>query len=188
MTLNKRKCKECGVVFQKIRPLQSVCSPKCGILQSKKQREKQSKKDWQKRKKATKEKLKTKKDYEKELQQVFNEFIRLRDQDQNCISCGRQVNGKCDAGHFYPVGSYKNLRFDENNVHKQCVHCNQHKHGNLNEYALNLPQRIGLCNFKKLNENRLKERHYSIPELIDLKKTYKEKIKKLKQNDRRIFD
>jgi hypothetical protein len=71
---------------------------------------------------------------------------------------------------FYPVGSYKNLRFNEHNVHKQCVHCNQHKHGNLIEYALNLPHRIGLCNFKKLNENRLTERHYSIPELIELKK------------------
>ena len=45
---------------------------------------KADKTEWQKRKKAIKEKLKTKQNYENELQVVFNTFVRLRDQNQNC--------------------------------------------------------------------------------------------------------
>jgi hypothetical protein len=90
------------------------------------------------------------------------------------------LTGKFDAGHYFPVGSYKNLRFSEENVFGQCVYCNQHKHGNLNEYTINLPLRIGEDKFNQLIKERLIERHYSIPELIELKVIYKEKIKKLK--------
>lgn len=177
--LNKRKCKNCNKVFQKTKPLQFVCSVRCSIEYSKKQKEKKENQEWKKRKAETKEKLKTKKDYEKELQVVFNKYIRLRDQNKPCISCGTPLKGKFDAGHFYPAGSYKNLRFNEDNVHAQCVHCNQHKHGALNEYALKLPERIGQERFDKLNKDRLIERHYSIPELIELKVIYKDKIKQL---------
>ena len=179
MGLNKRKCKQCGEVFQKKQPLQFVCSPICSIEYAKKQRKKADKIEWQKRKKAIKEKLKTKQNYENELQVVFNTFIRWRDQNQNCISCDKPTKGKCDAGHYFPVGSYKNLRFNESNVHKQCVHCNQHKHGNLNEYTINLPIRIGQERFDALLKERLVNRHYSIPELIELKVVYKSKIKNL---------
>ena len=63
-------------------------------------------------------------------------------------------------------------------MHKQCVHCNQHKHGNLNEYTINLPIRIGQERFDALLKERLVNRHYSIPELIELKVVYKSKIKK----------
>ena len=180
MKLNKRKCKECGEVFQKLRPLQYLCSPNCASQNAKKEREKKEAKEWKQRKKVAKEKQKTKQDYEKELQKVFNFFIRLRDKDKPCISCNRPLIGKFDAGHYFPVGSYKNLRFSEENVFGQCVHCNQHKHGNLNEYTINLPLRIGEDNFNQLIKDRLIERHYSIPELIQLKVIYKEKIKKLK--------
>ena len=85
MRLNKRKCKQCGEVFQKKQPLQFVCSPICSIEYAKKQRKKADKTEWQKRKKAIKEKLKTKQNYENELQVVFNTFIRLRDQNQNVM-------------------------------------------------------------------------------------------------------
>lgn len=45
MALNKRKCKECKEVFQKVTPLQFVCSPKCSIEYAKKQtKKKQDKK------------------------------------------------------------------------------------------------------------------------------------------------
>jgi len=176
--LNKRKCKNCGLVFQKKTPLQFVCSVSCSIEYAKKQREKKKKKDWNKRKAEIKQSLKTKQDYEKELEALFNKFIRLRDAGKPCISCGTSLSGKFDAGHYYPAGSYKNIRFDEMNVHGQCVHCNQHKHGNITEYTLRLPERIGKESFDQLVLDRLKERHYTIPELIELKVIYKDKIKK----------
>ena len=36
----KRKCKVCGCVFEKQRPLQFVCSPKCGIEYQREQKRK----------------------------------------------------------------------------------------------------------------------------------------------------
>ena len=175
------RCKHCRDKFEQYEFNNKFCKKEdCQVakgLYNLDKIKKQKQKEWKKRKAETKEKLKTKKDYEKELQVVFNKYIRLRDQNKTCISCGTPLKGKFDAGHFYPVGSYKNLRFNEDNVHAQCVHCNQHKHGALNEYSLRLPERIGQERFNKLNEDRLIELHYSIPELIELKVIYKDKIK-----------
>lgn len=180
MKLNKRKCKQCSEVFDKLRPLQYLCSPKCASDNAKAQREKKEIKEWKERKKVGKQSLKTKQDYEKELQAVFNTFIRTRDKGKTCISCPTILGAvKFDAGHYFPVGSYKNLRFSEVNTHGQCVHCNQHKHGNLNEYTIKLPNRIGQQVFDKLISDRLVLRKYTIPELIELKVIYKDKTKAL---------
>jgi 5-methylcytosine-specific restriction endonuclease McrA len=72
---------------------------------------------------------------------AFHEFIRERDKNRPCISCGRHVY--LQAGHFFPAGHYSALRFNEDNVHGQCVQCNFHKHGNLTHYEINLRRRIG---------------------------------------------
>lgn len=151
------------------------------ILQAPKTREKIEKRSWNDRKQIMENKLKTKQNYESELQDIVNTFIRLRDQSRPCISCPRPLIGKFDAGHYYPVGSYKNLRYDEDNIHGQCVHCNQHKHGNIPEYTILLPIRIGKDRYNDLVERRLIEMHYSIPELVEMKVNYKEKIRKLKK-------
>ena len=174
------KCKQCNKRFERVRPLQSVCCYTCAIEYSKQQREKKAKKEWNIEKKKIKESLKTKKDYEKELQVIFNSYIRERDKNKKCISCGEYLKGKYDAGHFYPAGTYKNLRFDEDNTHGQCVHCNQHKHGNLNEYRFGLEKRIGLDRLEALDKRRLEVRKYTIPELIELKVIYKDKLKQFK--------
>ena len=72
---------------------------------------------------------------------VFNAFIRERDKNNSCISC----NGKVEqAGHFYSGGHYPSLKFNENNVHGQCLRCNYYLSGNLNEYRKNLIKKIGL--------------------------------------------
>jgi len=178
------KCKniECKREFEKKRYNQLVCSPQCAYAYQKQQREKKAKREWNKKKKEIKESLKTKKDYEKELQVIFNSYIRDRDKHQPCISCGASAGTFTpNAGHYYPAGTYKNLRFDEDNTHGQCVHCNQHKHGNLNEYRFGLEKRIGKERLEALDKRRLEVRKYTIPELIELKVIYKDKLKKLKE-------
>ena len=55
---------------------------------------------------------------------VFSKYIRERDQDKPCISCGKIFDIK-QAGHFVPVGgSSVGLWFDEKNVHGECEGCN----------------------------------------------------------------
>lgn len=174
-----RTCKICKTKFQpQYSSVQMTCSIPCAIEYSKRQKDQK----WKKKKKEIKEKLKTKSDYFKEVQKVFNEFIRLRDKDKPCISSGKPLLGKYDAGHYFPAGSYKNIALDEDNCHGQTVHDNRDKHGNLAEYKIGLIKRIGLERFQALEARRLVERHYTIPELIELKEYYKQKLKKLKQN------
>ena len=55
---------------------------------------------------------------------VFSKYIRDRDQEKPCISCGKTFDVK-QAGHFVPVGgSSVGLWFDEQNVHGECEGCN----------------------------------------------------------------
>src|SRR5688572_21842229 len=79
-----------------------------------------------------------------DLQKVFNTFIRLRDTQTGlihgtkyfvCISCGESKElSEMHAGHYWPAGGHEAVRFDEDNVHGQCRHCNYFKHGNEKGY------------------------------------------------------
>lgn len=73
-------------------------------------------------------------------QYVFNKWIRQRDHDKGCISCGHKVT---EAGHYFNRGHYSALRFNEVNVNGQCTGCNCHKHGNLIAYRQGLVRRYG---------------------------------------------
>ena len=120
-----------------------------------------------------KEKLQTKSDLLRVAQQLFNAFIRNRDKNKGCISCGATLSGKFDAGHFYSVGSYPNLRFNENNVHGQCVHCNQHKGGNLHEYRIRIVERIGEQALFELSETRNEYHKFTKEEIQSIIDKYK---------------
>ena len=134
-------------------------------------------------KKAKREKIKKRKELEtvqdllKKAQAVFNQYIRLRDKDKKCISCDSKLKGKFDAGHYVSSGSCKALTFDENNVHGQCVHCNQHKHGNLISYREGLIKRLGIDTVEELEKMRHKTVKYTREELRELITKYKEKVK-----------
>ena len=171
------KCKNCKQEYKKYQPLQTVCGYECSIELSKARMETKKAKAWAKEKSKRKEALKTNSDYVRELQAIFNMYIRLRDKHKGCISCGKSLLGKYDAGHYYSTGSYPELRFNEDNVHGQCVHCNQHKRGNLLEYRERLKDRIPTDRFVTLNMLKNTPRKYTIEELKELKEVYKQKIK-----------
>ena len=138
-------------------------------------------------KKAEQAKRKHKKENEtvqdlmKKAQKVFNEFIRIRDKGKNCISCLSELKGKYDAGHYVSSGSCKALTFNERNVHGQCVHCNQHKHGNLISYREGLEERIGIVWVQHLEVRRNETANYTREELRHLINQYKQKVKDLKK-------
>lgn len=128
---------------------------------------------------AQKEKLKTRKDWLREAQAAFNSYIRERDRGLPCISCGRHHTGAYDAGHYRSVGAAPQLRFDERNVHKQCVPCNQHKSGNAIEYRIGLCRRIGQT-VVELLETSNEIKRWTIEEAKEIKATYKAKLKELR--------
>jgi hypothetical protein len=174
-----KKCKNCKKPFEPARPLQNVCGLECAIELS----NKKGKSDWKLRKKTIKESLKTKKDYLNELQVIFNSWVRTRDKHKSCISCGCILSGKYDAGHYFSVGLYPELRFNEDNNHGQCVACNQHKHGNLLEYRFKLIERIGEKRFAELEALKSKSVHYSIADIKELTIYYKGLLKIMQCNE-----
>jgi hypothetical protein len=120
--------------------------------------------------------LMTLSDYMKIAQQVFNKYIRERDKHKTCVSCEKPLGTKFDAGHYYST-KHKSVTFDEDNVHGQCVTCNQHKHGNLLNYQIGIQKRIGAEKLLELYVKAHETKKYTIPEVKEIIATYKQKIK-----------
>ena len=116
----------------------------------------------------------------KKTQQIFNKYIRLCDDKQPCISCGRFHSGQYHAGHYLTVGANPELRFDPENCHKQCSACNNHLSGNLVNYRVSLIHKIGIEKVESL-EGHHPPKRYTIDNLKTLQKWYKRKIQKRKQ-------
>jgi len=175
-----KRCKKCNNLFKpSYNNLQKVCSFECAIELSKKNQDKKNQKAWNKEKKKRKEKLKTYSDHLKELQVVFNKWIRLRDKGNTCISCDK-VSKKENAGHYRSVGSSPELRFEPLNVHLQCEYCNTFLHGNLINYRIKLIKKIGLDKVEWL-EGYHDPKKYSLDEIKGYKEIYKLKIKSLEK-------
>ena len=113
----------------------------------------------------------------KEAQKAFNRYIRKRDANEPCISCQRHHKGQYHAGHYKTVGARSDLRFDEDNCHKQCAPCNNHLSGNIGEYTGNLINKIGQERFDALTKVRIVE--YTCDDLKGIELIYKDKANKL---------
>lgn len=102
---------------------------------------------------------------------LFNAFVRERDKNLGCISCGGKVE---QAGHYFSQGHHSNLRFDELNTNGQCIKCNMFLHGNLIKYRQGLVSRYGIEVVERLeqkaDEERLKK--WSRNELDEIILTY----------------
>lgn len=183
-----KKCKACGVKFTPPlnRPLAVACSPACGIALTRHAPEEIEKIDKQHAKvwiRDKKRELVTTQDWLQLLQQVFNQWVKLRDKDQPCISCGTTKEDiQWAAGHFFSRGAYPNLRVNPDNAHKQCNnHCNLHLSGNLENYRPRLIERIGEERFAALEAIKNEPLKLTEPEIKELIAHYKAKIKELKK-------
>lgn len=174
----QKKCKNCKQLFTPIRStLEKYCKEsECVRVWVAEEKDKQ----WKKMKAEKKAQLLTVQDWIKITQATFNKYIRLRDKDKGCISCGVPLVGKYDAGHFYSAGGHYAVRFNPDNVHGQCVACNQHKHGNLLAYRKGLIERIGQTAYAWLEDYATDTRKFTVAELMEINELYKAKIKNLK--------
>jgi len=169
-----KKCRNCQDRFTPIRStLEKYCQKdeciRAMVCETKE-------KLWKQNKKKMKEDIMTVQDYMKIAQQTFNKYIRLRDQGNPCISCGKKPK-KENAGHFYSAGTHTAVRFDERNVHLQCEHCNTFLSGNLLNYREKLLIKLGFEEFERLSVDAMKTRKYTREELKELIEIYKQKIK-----------
>jgi hypothetical protein len=141
--MKSKKCKVCLKVFEPKKFAQNVCSVFCSITHAKNLKAKKEATEWKKDKAILKEKLKTLGQYEADAKKSFQKWIRMRDSDKCCISCGKFVNDPA-GGHYFSAGMYSGLMFNEMNCHLQCnSHCNKFLSGNLLEYRKGLIKRYG---------------------------------------------
>ncbi len=184
--IKQKKCASCRDLFAPSNSLQKVCSMACVLdfVQG------QTKKDVSKREKEfKKETAQKKRDFlagdlrfqKSKAQKAFNEFIRLRDANLPCVSCDKPKDwhGQWHAGHYKTVGARPDLRFNEDNCHKQCSVCNNHLSGNLAMYAITLEQRIGKKRMSAL-DNVAKPEKFTAEYYAIIHKIYTEKVKELK--------
>lgn len=168
-------CKACAKRFIRARPLQNVCGFTCAArtVAAQKRAEKAETR-------ARRLAIKPRSKWLSEAQAAFNFFIRTRDAASPCVSCGKSTGSHWDAGHYLTRGARPELRFNEANCHKQCIACNQHLHGNLILYRVELIKRIGLAAVEKL-EGPNPPMHYSLDDLRIIKHTYRQRAKELEK-------
>lgn len=149
------------------------------VLRSSKKVEKDKKKEEVKARKKQKESMKSIQKLIQEARKPFQKWIRLRDINDACISCGSIDSDIWDAGHYFKAEIYSGLIFDERNVHKQCRKCNTYLNGNEGEYRKRLIEKFGQEWMDQLDEdaNRLRSYKYSKEELIEIKNKYLTKLK-----------
>jgi hypothetical protein len=181
-----KKCKVCKTEFTPVRPLQTVCSVLCGLDHARQATEKKKAKEAQEDRKKTREKLdamRTKPQLVKVAQTAINAFVRARDADKPCISCGKPPSiesNSVDAGHFRSVGSAPHMRFVEDNVHGQCKHCNQYLAGNVLAYRKGLIERIGLERVEQIESDQT-VRKYTREGLQEIARHYNAEARRLKK-------
>lgn len=187
----------CGKQFVPFNSMQQACSPMCEIyrkanvlMKQADRKEAQQAKEQRVAHRAAKEKAKTWKKWRAEAQAAFNKFIRLRDADEPCISCGKTdvqwtVGGAWDCGHYLGVGAYPELRFEELNAHKQCKSCNggsgkfAKKSKTVSQaYTDRLTVKIGADKVDWLNGPH-EATHLSIDDFKEIIVEYKRKLKEL---------
>lgn len=196
-----KKCKACKEPFvvDRSRPLQSACGVQCAIALTNAGKEKARKAREAKERaehRVAKERIKTRAEWMREAQTEFNAFIRLRDKDLPCICCGSYgpnedwlTGGKWDAGHFLGRGAFPELRFVEDNVHKQLKTCNggsgkfASKARTVSQgYRERLILKIGIDRVEFL-EGPHEPKRYTIEDLKAIKAEYRAKVRELKRRD-----
>jgi len=169
------RCKNCKEKFEPIRFNMKYClNDECVRVWV----ESEKAKVWKKTKAKAKLDLMTLSDYLKLTQQIFNKYIRLRDKHELCISCQKPPK-KQNAGHYFSSGGHSNVRFDEDNVHLQCEHCNTFLSGNLLNYQIEIEKRIGAKKLIELQAKAQVVKKWSIDELKEIMVIYKKKIKEI---------
>lgn len=175
------KCDICKQPFKKERLTQKICGETACIVE-------QVYKNKAKREKAERKEIKEKLDvlkpktyYVKQAQTTVNAYIRARDAGNACISCGRHHQGAWHAGHYRSTGAAPELRFEELNIHLQCAPCNTHLSGNIVNYRPRLIEKIGIERVEWI-EGKHDAKKYTIDELKEITKTYKAKLKALKND------
>ena len=116
-----------------------------------------------------------------ELDKYCSLIVRIGASDKygvaNCFTCGKRVPFKLGDNGHYRSRQAMQTRWDFQNCHFQCTHCNRVLRGNLKKYREHLVKEIGESKVIELETRP--PRKISTPELEELLKEMKIKYKEL---------
>lgn len=178
------KCSYCKIKFEPKYFLQKYCLQNDNCIKAfseyaKEQNIKKQSKESKEKKAKLKKEILTLSDWLKMAQVAFNAFIRERDKNDYCISCKTKISNLWDAGHYRSVGSNPQLRFDEQNVNKQCRKCNGYWGGNPIEYRKVLIEKYGIEVVERIESDN-EPKKYTIDDVKKIIEIYRKKIKEIK--------
>ena len=170
------RCKNCKNKFEPVRFNQKYClEADCVRVWVESEKAKQ----WKKTKQKMQQDLETVQDFLNMTQVIVNKFIRLRDKEENCISCGKHINGVRHASHYLSAGGHSAIRFNEDNIWVSCYKCNVMLSGNQVEYRKALIKKIGIERVEWLEEHGSETKRWTKEELREIMQKYKLKCKEL---------
>lgn len=169
----------CKVKFVPARPMQVAATPDCAIKMAEKARikkEERAAKAERAKTRAEKMEAKPPQYWLKRAEAAVNAYVRFRDRELPCISCGTWDTVRWEAGHFIPVGRSSFLRYDLSNIARQCHRCNCMEGGRMTDYEARVRFRIGDAEVDRLKaapRMKIWERE----ELQAIEAEFKEKLK-----------
>jgi hypothetical protein len=118
----------------------------------------------------------------------FSKYVRYRDGQvkdgewvANCITCGTEKPIKLlQAGHFVSRNCNP-LRYEDMNVHAQCVGCNMFKQGEQYAHAREIDELYGSGTAETLHNQRHQTKKWTSAELEQIITDAKEYIKELEE-------
>lgn len=186
--LKPKTCKACKCKFTPVRQMQCVCNNwQCAAAHAENLRIKREASEAKRVRQQTKEKLvklKPLSEWLREVQRHCNLYVRLRDFNEPCISCGRYHQGQYHAGHYRTTKAAPHLRFNLDNIHKQCQPCNAHLSGNIVEYRTKLIAKIGILRVEAI-ENNNEIHRYTIEEAKELLSMFRSMCRDLEREQNR---
>ena len=125
----------------------------------------------------------TRKQLVKRLDNVFSQYIRLRNANAlgiaECYTCGKQDHWKkLQCGHFQSRKHY-GTRWDETNCQVQCSGCNVFKYGEQYKFGVRLDKDFGQGTAEDLHAKAIQITTYSNADLEGLITKYKSEVKRL---------
>lgn len=119
------------------------------------------------------------------LDNIFSEYIRLRDADENgiveCITCSDKHHWtKVDCGHYVLRGNYS-TRWSLHNGNGQCRLCNSTHDGRQEDHGAAIDIKYGHGTADKLQKLGRERVHFSEHELESMYQELKKEVKALKE-------
>ena len=139
-----------------------------------------------KQRKVPKKKAKTPQQLRKEALATLQKLVRLKAADDKgyctCVTCGvvKRWNEGIQGGHFIPKGSSSYWSLEEENIHPQCMSCNQFgmKHGDAAQrYTIYMQEMYGKDFVDQMLADAKKPKKLYSADYRDMIEEWKDQIK-----------